>query len=982
MSRGPEVLAWVGRVRRRTRWIAAVRAVAAFGAGAGLVVAASALVLPLAPAGAVAVGLAGVFAAAAAVTGLGAARLAWLLLPPASSPVLAAELLAALYPERRTDLEAAADLARWDPEEAARRGASAELVAAQVEAGAAAVEGVDPGAVVPWRWAARPVAWAALSLAAAGVLLGMGPPKARQAWARLVTGGEPEPVAVGNLTVQVFPPGYTGLAARTIEGSDGTVEALRGARVVLSGQLSRPVEAGTWEGPGAEVALEMAAGGFRVAWVVDRSGTYRLRFREGRREVPTDFGTRRITVRDDRSPSVELLEPGGDLEIFRDEEIRVRFRASDDFRVEGAEVVLQGETEVRVPVALEPGPAVEGEARILPLALPDLGPGAHLRVEARDGDTVSGPKAGASRSVYVAFLDARSIRAAIENLEERLLDGILEILADLLEGTGDDAVRPKARDLLTLLGELGERMRQGAQTGSPAAVAALGIEAGLREVLEPLAGGSPAGPGSVEELERDALFLDRLLRDLRLEEALGLGDELAALQRSLFDELQRGDVDPRELAKRVEQIQDLLARMTEQLARSAREMPDAFANADAVRDMPRSELQEQLEALRDALARGDTERARELAAQVLETLSRWLAALEESARGAAQAEMDPLMAELGEAEEELEALAAEQERLLGETRDVGREVSARAWEEFEKERDAFLARQEERIRQVQEAAREMARSAPRGGFHGGTPPEGNPLELFERERAVSGAAEELRRALAEDWAAGRAALESLEDAVEGLRQAVEARLSGEDPARPRVGRLAETARENLEAIRADLEGLSAERLRAVEPGERERLAEMAGRQEALRERASELAGRLEDLGRQTPLLDPGAAEGVRAAGEKMGRAGGRLREGDPFGAVPPQVGALEDLAGAAQRLRKARNRMMQAMEGPGFSLLRRPGGRGGGRDIDRSPVEIPRESQAEELRAFREEVLRAMREGRPPPGYEREVEGYYERLIR
>ncbi|RMG88898.1 MAG: DUF4175 family protein [Candidatus Dadabacteria bacterium] len=981
MTREREVLAWVGGVRRRSRRVAGVRAVAAFAAGAGLVVAASAVVLPLVP-GPAGAGLAAVFGAAAAVTGLGAARLAWLLLPPAASSVAAAELLAALHPERRRDLEAAADLARWDAGEAERRGASAELVAAQVEAGAAAVEGVAPGAVVPWRWAARPMAWGALGLAAAGVLLGMGPPKAREAWARLVTGGEPEPVAVGNLTVEVFPPGYTGLAPRRIEGSDGTVEALRGARVVLSGQLSRPVEAGTWEGPGAQVALERTDGGFRVAWVVDRPGPYRLRFREGRKEVPTDFGARRIVVREDRPPAVDLVEPEGDLEVFRDQEIRVRFRASDDFRVEGAEVVLQGDTEVRIPVPLEPGPVAEGEARILPLTLPDLGPGAHLRVEARDGDTVSGPKAGASRSVYVTFLDARSIRTAVENLEERLLDAVLEILADLLEGAGGEGVRGKAQDLLTLLGELGERVRQAAEAGTPGAVAALGIEAGLRAAVEPLAAGAPPGPGLVEELERDALFLDRLLRDLRLEEALGLGDELAALQRSLFDELQRGDADPRELAKRVEQIQDLLARMAEQLARSAREMPDAFANADAVRDMPRSELQEQLEALRDALARGDTERARELAAQVLETLSRWLGALEESARGAAQAEMDPLLAELGEAEEELGTLAAEQEQLLGETRDVGREVSARAWEEFAKERDAFLARQEERIRRVQQAAREMARSAPRGGFHGGAPPEGNPLELFERERAVSGAAEELRRALAEDWAAGRAALESLDEAVEGLREAVEARLADEDPARPRVGRLAETARENLEAIRAELEGLAGERLRAVTPEERERLAEMAGRQEALRGRATELAERLEGVGRQTPLLDPGAAEGVRAAGEKMGQARGRLGEGDPFGAVPPQVGALEDLAGAARRLREARNRMMQAMEGPGFSLLRRPGGRGGGRDVDRSPVEIPRESQAEELRAFREEVLRAMREGRPPPGYEREVEGYYERLIR
>ncbi|NOY45166.1 MAG: DUF4175 domain-containing protein, partial [Deltaproteobacteria bacterium] len=514
------------------------------------------------------------------------------------------------------------------------------------------------------------------------------------------------------------------------------------------------------------------------------------------------------------------------------------------------------------------------------------------------------------------------------------------------------------------------------------AVAALGVEAGLRAALGPFADGGPGGEALVEELERDALFLDRLLRDLRMEEALGLGDEIAALQRSLFDDLQRG-ADPKDLVERVEQIQDLLARMAQQLGRSARQMPDAFANADAVANMPRSELEEQLQQLRDALAAGDQERARDLAAQILETLSRWLSALEEAAQGAASQEVDPVLAELGEAEAELGDLAADQEKLLGQTRDVGRDVSARAWEEFQRSaREGFLARQEERLRRVEQAARQMAREAPRTGFHGAASRGASPLDLFEKERAVAGAARELRQALAEDWASARTALEALEAAVEELRQGVEQGLDPDSPARPRIRRSADTARQNLEAIRRDLDALAQERLRSVSPEEAARLAEAARRQAELRNRAGDLAQRLEELGRQTPFLGPEAAERVRSAGGRMGRAGGRLGQGDPFGAVPPQVGALEDLAGAAQRLRQARQRLEQARQGGGMALLRRPGGRGSGRDVDRGPVEIPRDTQAQELRAFREEVLRAMREGRPPPGYEEAVERYYERLIR
>ena len=57
-------------------------------------------------------------------------------------------------------------------------------------------------------------------------------------------------------------------------------------------------------------------------------------------------------------------------------------------------------------------------------------------------------------------------------------------------------------------------------------------------------------------------------------------------------------------------------------------------------------------------------------------------------------------------------------------------------------------------------------------------------------------------------------------------------------------------------------------------------------------------------------------------------------------------------------------------------------GRGNGRDVDRSRVEIPAEAEARQWRAFREDVLKVMREGRYPEEYEREVERYYERLIR
>ncbi len=975
------------RVRRRSMALGLVRAAGAAWAVMAASVAVSFVVLPWCRPGA-AVGVAAVFAAAGAVAAAGAARRAWLREPPCTDLEGASRRLADCRPGERELLTTGSDLARWGPAGAERRGASPELVEAQVGAAARAAADLAPADVVPAGPALRSLAWAAAATVVLAGVLAWNPGGGVAVWARLVGGGEPEPVSVGNLVITYAPPAYTGLPVERVEGAQGRVEAYPGTRVTLAGMLSRRVDRGTWEGPaGARLPLEMDARRFSVSWIAERSGSYRLRFYEGRKEVPTDFGIRRIALQQDTAPRVELLEPAGDLEVSTDQEIRVRFRAADDFRVEGVEVVLQGDEEVRIPAPTGPGRTVEGEVRLVPLAYPGLGAGAHLRVDAVDGDTVRGPKTGSSRSVYVAFLDRRRLEAQVEDLEERLLEVLLEILADLLEGpSGEDAgwagTRSRAADVMRLLAELADRVGRAATEGAVGAVAVLRVRSGLEQALGPFAAGAEPSPGLVEELERDILFLDRLLQNLRMEKALTLADEIEALQRELFDRLQAG-ADPADLSDLVDRVQDMLARLAQQLARGADAMPEAFANADAVQNMPRGELAEQLEALRAALEAGDRERAQELAEQVLQTLARWMAALQEAAQGAQRAEIDPLLAETNALGQEVEALAADQERLLGETRDVGSEVSRRALEELQDELEAFLERQERRLRAAEEAAGRIQARAPRQGFHGGggtLRPGPDPLKVFELRRRVGAALQEVRSGLREDWARAREALDEAGRAVTELAGLAAEGLEPDDPRRGEIDGLERTARDNLEAVRQDLDGMAERRRLAVGPRQARRLEDLADREAELRDRAAGLSERLRALARRTPLVDDGAAGRLDEAGRAMDEAAGRLGGRDPFGAVPPETRALEHLAEVGRRLREAQGRMLDALQAGGFQVVRRPGG--GGRDVDRRPVEIPREMEARELRRFREEVLRAMRSGRYPPGYEDEVERYYERLIR
>jgi hypothetical protein len=475
-----------------------------------------------------------------------------------------------------------------------------------------------------------------------------------------------------------------------------------------------------------------------------------------------------------------------------------------------------------------------------------------------------------------------------------------------------------------------------------------------------------------------------------MEEALSLGDELTALQRSLYDDLQAG-AQPERLLERAQQLQELLARMAERLSRGAGEMPDAFANTDAVRDMPASELEQTLQKLREALARGDREAAQALAEQLVDALSRWMAALEEAAGKASQGQFDPLLQELSRAEADAGSLAEEQEKLLQETRGVGNAVSERAAESLRGALDELLSREEARLRAIEAAARRMEAAAPRAFFHGqlsvpeAEPPRnaGSAPGLLEAHQRVDASVAEVREALREDLGRAREGAESLREGIDALRESALAGARREDPSRAAVEQSAEEAQSEVKGLIQDLEALAGRRGGAIRPEEQEALGDLARRQGELGGRTESLAERLEGLAERSPFVDRGLAQRARGARQAMGEAEGRLGEGDPFGPVPPETRALEGLAEIGRQLRAAGEQMGQGQQpGGGLQVVRRPGGRSGqGREVDRSPVEIPKEMEARELRSFREQVLRAM-QGRYPKDYEEDVGHYYERLIR
>jgi hypothetical protein len=157
---------------------------------------------------------------------------------------------------------------------------------------------------------------------------------------------------------------------------------------------------------------------------------------------------------------------------------------------------------------------------------------------------------------------------------------------------------------------------------------------------------------------------------------------------------------------------------------------------------------------------------------------------------------------------------------------------------------------------------------------------------------------------------------------------------------------------------------------ALTDKEQQQLGEQSGAQRNARQAAHDLARRLREEVGGVPVSEQ-TAEQLEAIERPMERAANALEQGDPVEAHKQQQAAADQLRRLRQNLESQQKRSSGGQGG-------KESGRGSKKD---QRVEIPTgRSKADEM-AWRRRVLDAMN-GRPPDGYEKAVDDYYERLLR
>jgi hypothetical protein len=924
----------------------------------------------------------------------------------------AGTLLPAQLPTLASDLLSAVELAEPPPADPRAASVSTRLVQAFQEYVARSLTSVDAQRLVSLRPVIRAAAAALIVVAALGTGAWLSSTFARGLRTLIHRPSLFEGAAVstmplvGDVRIIYSYPAYTGLPPRTVEGSTGDVAAVKGTRVRI---ITHPLRSARRvllllgeSGEKGEVAANPAGDLLAAELTVSEDTSYRFWLQPTFGRAVREARSHHVTAETDSAPRVEILGPADRLELATPRPIEIGYSASDDFGLSVVELVTRAGDRPEQRTLLRDGGgarAVQGRTLWDP-ASAGLSGAERIayRIEARDKDDISGGptgKVGSSRTLYVVIQNPHeSLEDRLERQRE-LLEKLIGDLADRIEkggppgppgGEGAAAPAPTfperlaayaamhdAEDAhLALLGQLIDEDRRNGTMGKVmrAALTSMAdrLERLLRDEKQALAafkGKTATGnlgrlealsARQVTELENDVLLLDDLIGRQRLEDLASLGKELTDSHQRLKDLLERykktkDEALRRQLEREARELRARIADLAAKIAavKARNDVPDEWRNLPDMKS-----LADQARKLDDLLEKGNEADLERALAQLGNDLGDLRKMLDENA-GNFGSERFPqenrvvadLMKKIGDIE-------GDQRALQKETQAIADKQEAEIQRRLKGQMDEFIKKEIEKVERLKQRL---------GGVQSGNP-QGSLAEELERAREST---RQLRRLLGErdlPEAKGEAeraegSLERATEQLDAMAEARKARRPGTEPEKDKRAEAVAEARALAQEIADDLAKLLPKPSDMLTPQEREAGRAQAERQGAIGKRTEDVAGEaMRRLGKM-PGMEKAEGE-LKGAAARMRQAQDMLRRDESKGAAAAE-------RDAADRLAKLRDSMQE-----------RP--MGGSRQ-PHEPVRIPGADESSAPRAWRQELLDAMKE-KAPERFKDEVRRYYEELVR
>lgn len=830
-------------------------------------------------------------------------------------------------------------------------------------------------------------------------------------------------------------PAYTERPSQTDSASNGDIRALPGTEVVIETHSREELKEATMtvsfgEGPDAETnrsLVEVDGRRIRATVVISRGGRYRFQLVDSRGNKLEERAGHAIELELDEPPEITLLEPEiSPLEVNEKDRIAMIFDASDDFGLGEISVAwrVMGSTregKERLTAASRGAKHYPGSATL------DLGPLAlkpgdrvAYSLEARDNDTVNGPKIGASITRELRVYSKTAHHQTVLALQEQSLDELVHILGDNLDALIEHRPVPEYSKVLESGNKIVTRAMAADELLARTVVAVRKDPLGRKQVAEAFdaarrdlqrdarkkrgalsaaersfttlknadkdltANARRAQDGMVGGLEKNVVYLADLLNDQRMIDAAALAKELRAQQQELKKALEeyKKSPDPEKrklLSQAINDIKNRINEITEQLAQMRGSISPDFVNPDALQT---EGSQDGMEMVQKMIEEGDLDGAMTELEKMLAQTEQMLSQLE----GGREELEDREYSEITEAAEklwkDLEQLEKEQRDLANRTEKMSKEMLERMKQRMG-DPSSFVEKQKKRLEQAEQG---LERAKP--GTH---VMEGDAHDQAERRLGDATKAMEAR-----DFGAAKEMVENAAEHIERLEQEAHRRaeqsrrfgdLFGGGKSAEQAAKELRKVRPILDEVLRDMEKLMPPPESLLSKEERAQLERQREKQGALKEQADKVGEQLEKLGQMLPIVGPTMQQNVGEAQGAMSQAEGNLQGGDAPSALNQQRRAMDALSRLKEELQKQGQQGGKGGSGVPlpFGQPQQPSGGGeeggDGDQFEPQKVEIPKPGQTSAPAEFRQDILDAAKQG-TVEDYKEAVRRYYEELVK
>ncbi len=814
-----------------------------------------------------------------------------------------------------------------------------------------------------------------------------------------------DPPVIGNIKITLYPPHYTGLQTQTTQG--GNVEGIKGSTIRLEALSSKELlKAKIVLDEGREAPLKREGRKLQGGLVLFQSQKYRIEVEDalGFHNTPISY---EIRVRPDGFPTVDLLKPTEDLEINGDETLSLEFSARDDFGIEAVALVVKiGDRQEKIPIEKEENKKLIPRERfdwdLNKLGLRE-GDEAIYHLEVLDNDTISGPKMGSSKALRLRLKNPKGEHKQVAEMIRELSQQMVDLLGDHLEraplsqkdsrsqeGSADERLAQKADEMTKRIEEILQRSKEDRlsdfATWSDLEALKRNLQFTKDDLLKKKEEASSADDKARlddqidSELERMSLLSEDINKRLNAQQLASTAQDLMKSQERLMEslsKLQSGDKNLDAVLKEISELAKLLASLQQSLSQLASQLPDEFANSDALRGLNFSDMFSALDEIRKKLMQGDMEGAMRLARELFNQMASMVAGLQNSQQAAMSSMMGRMQGEMMRSASELEQIAREQQEILVDTEGVNKRNLSERDDTLKEKLDQFQTKANQELARLAELFPDEEGG---GGFRDGYVDDATVNNLVKNM---------ISRLLKKDFA-------GFSEVMEMARKELGKRRS------PEQEQKAGQADRSLDEMKEGLQALLNQPLPSLKDEEKQGLRALAQRQEILKERTQELHQKLDSLFQLFPSLDPQITKNIEEAGNSMGKAQNRLSGLDGKAAVPPEREALDRLSQSQQQMQSSMQQLAQRGQLgrmpvsrlfrygrflPSGELVPLPGMpqfpqfdvQGGMTGLDTDKFQLPGKEDYKAPRSLREEILEALKRG-VPPQLKEQIESYFKNL--